>query len=253
MLIPARRPGLVIGVFCFVLSVHLVAAAGEEPVAPRQDSSSPLPVFAPRTSVPEAISFFAPFVIPKFLQDLHRFRNYVRGEEFAQFRRLYGDLHAVDALFDQAMRLCWNNPYEALLLCLLVTLEHRRLTISLPLVGGLISLPLAPDFEEDFVTRICALPSKLYADSPTGRAGDRDKLQHFFGSAFLALLTESRSAAENTGVALELLERRFVRDRGPDERDIRSNRQGQQFGIALIHDRSCMPSGFLTRIVKEEE
>ena len=48
-----------------------------------QDSLS-IPGFERPERIPEAISFFAPFVLPKILQDEYRLKDYVLSEEFAR-------------------------------------------------------------------------------------------------------------------------------------------------------------------------
>jgi hypothetical protein len=193
--------------------------------------------------MPEAISFFAPFFLPKVLQDDYRLKEYVTGEEFSRLRKEKGDPAGVDALFVRAQDLCWGNTYEALLLCFVATMEHRNFGVRLPVVGPLLWLPLTSEFPDDFHRRVRALPSLLYADTP--REGDRDKLQHFFGSALLTYVGESRDPAERVGTFVEWGEDRFVIDGALDNRDLRANRQGQNFGLWLLADPTIKPSFFL--------
>ncbi|HCV41921.1 MAG TPA: hypothetical protein DGH68_00435 [Bacteroidetes bacterium] len=203
----------------------------------------------PKFDAPEeysvAVSFFAPVFIPKFLQDEYRLKEYICSEEFASFRLAYGDLNAVDAIFDRAMKLSWNNVYEGLLLSFLCTLEHRNFGVKLPLLGPLVWLPLTSEFQDEFRHRVNALPVRIYDDTPPGMHGDRDKLQHFFGSAFVTYMTESREAAERMGTFIEWGEDRFVVDGSLDQRDLRANVQGQNFGNWLLNDASVLPSRFL--------
>ena len=203
------------------------------------------PEFPPPGNVPEAISFFAPLVIPKTLQDAYQLKDYVCSDEFAVFRRRHGDVISVDAIFHEAMRLSWNNVYEALLISLLVSLEHRRVEFRVPLIGLVIPLPLTPEFEDEFNRRVECLPSKLFPDSPRTPFGDKDKLQHFFGSAFVTYVAESGEGADRLGTFVELGESRYVVGEVIDTRDIRTNRNGQQFGLALLADKQTRPSEFI--------
>ena len=205
-----------------------------------QDSA---PVFDAPAECPVAVSFFAPLVFPKILQDEYRLRDYIGGDEFRLFRKTYGDVNAVDAIFDRALRLSWNNVYEALLLSFLCSMDHRNFGVRLPLLGALLWVPLTSEFPEEFHARVRALPSKLYDDSPRG--GDRDKLQHFFGSALLTYATESPDAAQRVGLFVEWGEDKFVVDGLLDERDIRANQQGQDFAASLLKDGPVLPSRFL--------
>jgi hypothetical protein len=154
----------------------------------------------------------------------------------------------VDAIFDRAVRLCWNNRGLALLLSCMATMDHRRVGVQLPLIGSLVWLPLTSEFEDEFQERVDRLPCKIYPDTGPGGC-DRDKLQHFFGSAFLAFTTESREAAQRVGDFVEWGEERFVVDGAAEALDIRANHQGQMFGLALLNDPGCRPSAFLVAVL----
>jgi hypothetical protein len=194
-----------------------------------------------------AIRFFAPLFLPKILQDEYRLKEYIWSDELASVRRSSGDLAAVDAMFDRAMNLSWHNVYEALLLSLVCTMEHRNFGVKLPLLGTLLWIPLTSEFPDEFQQRVGALPSRLYDDTPPDAAGDRDKLQHFFGSALITYLFESRDAAERVGAFVEWGEDKFVVGGSLDLRDIRANVQGQMFGTGLLSDPSVLPSLFFRR------
>lgn len=209
-----------------------------------QDSAN-IPLFEPRSEYPVAISFFAPLVFPKLLQDSYRLKEYICSEEFRSFRQRFGDMRAVDALFDHALNLSWNNAYEALLISFVCTMEHRNFGVKLPLVGALLWVPLTSEFPDEFRERVDALPCRIYPDSPSGPSGDRDKLQHFFGSAFLTYTFESRGAAQRMGNFVEWGENKFIVDGALDERDFRANEQGEDFGLHLLRDASVLPSKFL--------
>ena len=205
------------------------------------------PVFDPPSEFPVAVSFFAPLFFPKILQDEFRLKEYICSDEFVSFRRVYGDLNAVDAIFDRAMKLSWNNVYESLLISFVCTLEHRNFGVKLPLLGPLLWVPLTSEFPDEFHRRVHALPSRLYDDTPPGAGGDRDKLQHFFGSALITYTFESRDIAQRIGMFVEWGEDKFVVEGSLDQRDIRANMQGQRFGAWLLGDESVMPSRFLGR------
>ena len=250
---PAREGGhawaaaIVVSLLCV-----LTHAAQTQPAIDGRVAAPEAPSFAPRGSVPEVCSFIAGLFFPKLFQDAGSLKEYVTSDEYAQLRVRYGDRYAVDALFDRAMTLCWENTYAALFICLLATIEHRRVSFDLPLLGPIVSLPLTSEFEDEFQARVAALPGRLYPDSPAGELQDKDKLQHFFGSALLAHLFESRDASDQVASLVETGERLFVPDRGIDDRDVRANRQGQEFGLALLRDRSLLPSRFLTLHVEED-
>lgn len=212
-----------------------------------------VPVFPEREEIPELVSFFAPVVFPKVIQDGFALKQYIRSAEFRQFRDTFGDLFAVDAIFDKAMRLSWNNSYQALWISLFATMDHSKFGVRIPVLGPLIWVPLTSETEEEFRARIAELPRRLYPDSPAGGAGDRDKLQHFFGSAFLAYVFESRDAAERIGEFIEWGEDKVIVDGALDERDFRANRHGQDFGLRLLEDRNVLPSSFFRFAIAQSD
>jgi hypothetical protein len=131
-------------------------------------------------------------------------------------------------------------------------MDHQRVGVRLPLIGAILWFPLTSEFGGEFRARVDALPSRLYADTPPGRGGDRDKLQHFFGSAFLTAVTESAESADRVGLFIEWGEERFIVGGLNDERDVRANRQGERFGLHLLSDPDTRPSRFFTTDVPGE-
>jgi hypothetical protein len=191
---------------------------------------------------PAILRFLSPLLVPKVWQDCFLVREYVRSGALASMRRRYGDLYAVDCIFDRAMSQCWDNLYEALLVSAFALMDHDRFGVRLPLIGEIFWFPLTSEFPEDFRARVAALPSRLYADTPP--EGDRDKLQHFFGSAFLTALTEEPEEADRFGIDIELGEELFIVGGVNDVRDVRANREGQRFGLALLADPGALPSRY---------
>lgn len=219
----------------------LVAAAACAPPAAAQTPAPPLP---PRENVPAVLTFLSPLLVPKVFQDCFLLREYVRSAELAGARRAYGDLYAVDCVFDRAMRLSWNNVYESLLVSTFAVMDHERVGVRLPLIGLVLWFPLTSEFASDFRARVDSLPSQLYRDTPGGRGGDRDKLQHFFGSAFLTAMTESPDEADRFGLFVEWGEDLFIVGGVSDDRDVRANRQGERFALRLLSDHDTRPSPF---------
>jgi hypothetical protein len=212
--------------------IPLQAVRGQEPAG-----------VEPVGDFPPVVSALSLVLFPKVIADVCVLRGYVCSDEFAQIRRGYGDLRAVDALYRHALRLSWNNSWEALLLSALASLDHRR--VGVRVAGLVLWFPLTGEFEEEFSDRIAKLPVHLYADTPADSTGDRDKLQHFFGSALLAYMFESPGPAERVAEFVEWGEDLFVVGGANDERDIRADRQGMEFGLSLLTDRASLPSKYL--------
>ncbi len=183
------------------------------------------------------------FFPPIFLQHDMEMRAFLRSRTFRAIRNAYGDRRSLDALFVRAMCLTNNNTALALLLCAVTTFDHRMVGIRLPVFR--IYIPLSNESDEEFRRRLVHLPAHLFGDSPSGEAGDRDKLQHIFGSAFLAFVFESTGSADRVGDFVERGEPLFIVGGVDDDRDMRANRIGERFGKALLEDNLRFPSRFL--------
>lgn len=211
---------------------------GSAPAASAQIDARGLP--GPLADLASALSVI---LFPKIFADVTSLRDYIRSEEFAAVRSESGDLRAVDAIFEEATRLCWGNRGEALYVATMATMDHRRVGVRVPFLGPLLWFPLTSEFEEEYEERVGRLPAALYPDSPPGPAGDRDKLQHFFGSAFLTFFSGSIETAEQAGQFVEWGEGAFVVEGVFDDRDLRADRHGQDFGLRLRADPLAQPSG----------
>jgi len=180
---------------------------------------------------------------PLFIVNGIELKNFVRSRTFARIRRELGDPRAVDAIYVRAMELTGHNTGVSLLLATVATFDHYLVGIRVPLLN--LFLPLSNESYEDFSARVRNLPASLYADTPEGGHGDRDKLQHFFGSAFVSFAFESDGAAERVGDFIEFGEDLAIVDGVLDSRDRRANTQGSRFGTALLENNRRYPSEFL--------
>lgn len=188
------------------------------------------------------LRFLGNAVTPDLVKDTRRIRTYVRDERFALLMKRCGEIRAIDAIYLKALKVAEHSVGRALFLALVATLEHRDIDLKVPIIGS-VGLPLT--FEEDstFNARMKNLPSKIYADSPS--EGDRDKLQHFFGSAYIAYTSESREFARTSGDLVEWGEAKFVVGGVDDDRDRRANSQGERFGHDLLTTKNLLPSDYL--------
>jgi hypothetical protein len=187
---------------------------------------------------------------PALIANGNELKDFVRSDAFAHLRAVLGDARAVDAVFVRAMQLTDNNTGVALLLSAVATFDHDIVGVKVPVLS--IVFPLTSESTEEFLARRDRLPAHFYGDSPQGASGDRDKLQHFFGSAFLTFTLESPSAAGRMGDFVERGEDAVIVGGVLDERDIRANRQGQLFGAALLDDNRRYPSEFLRAVIAAE-
>ncbi|HCA78134.1 MAG TPA: hypothetical protein DEP53_00210 [Bacteroidetes bacterium] len=188
------------------------------------------------------LRFLGNVVTPDLVNDTRRIRTYVRDERFGILLKRCGEMRAIDAIYLKALKIAEHSVGRALFLALVATLEHRDVNLKVPIIGS-VGLPLT--FEEDstFHARMRNLPSKIYVDTPP--EGDRDKLQHFFGSAYIAYTAESREFARTSGDLVEWGEAKFVVGGVDDDRDRRANSQGERFGHDLLTIKNLLPSDYL--------
>jgi hypothetical protein len=178
-----------------------------------------------------------------FFQNIIELKSYIRSDEFSNFKKINGDLSAVDAIYNHATNLTRGNTGIALLICTIATFDHYTIDIRVPVLK--IRIPLTDETKKEFDARLKNLPSVIYNDSPPGY-GDRDKLQHFFGSAFLTYAFESRTAADRYSEFVEVFEDNYIYSVGYDKRDIAANRDGQRFGFSLSKYHNTKPSDIIT-------
>lgn len=188
---------------------------------------------------------------PELIQDTRQIRAYVRDQRFRILLQRCGDMRAVDAIYQKALKISEYNIGRALFLSMMATLEHQNVNLKVPMLGS-IDVPLT--FEEDnlFKARQRNLPSRIYPETPVGEHGDKDKLQHFFGSAYLAYVSESPGFTRTSGNLIEWGEAKFVVGGADDRRDKRANKQGEHFGHDLLSVRILLPSDYFSLPVDEQ-
>jgi len=182
---------------------------------------------------------------PQIILDVKHIREYIRDERFLILRSRCSDMRAIDAIYLKSLKIADYNVTRALFISFMGVLEHRKVDIKMPIFDSF-ALPLT--FEEDstFYSRFKNLPSQIYSDTPAGSYGDTDKLQHFFGSAYLAYASEAPGLTRTTGNFIEWIEKNLIVDGTDDPRDKRANEQGKSFGRDLMIVKTLLPTDYLT-------
>lgn len=189
--------------------------------------------------------FFSDIFTPQIVTDTKLIRKYVRDERFYILRNRCGDMRAVDGIYLKSLKIADYNIGRALFLSLMAVLEHRNLDFKMPIFKSL-TVPLT--FEEDsiFNIRVKNLPNRIFKDTPNNSEGDRDKLQHFFASAYLAYVSEAPELTQTTGDLVEWGEAKLIVGGSDDPRDKRANFYGESFGRDLLVVKTLLPSDYLT-------
>ncbi len=184
-------------------------------------------------------------IVPSWYRSVAIMRERIRNSDHSPIVNRVISLTKLDEYFDEAVELCHGNIQQSLFTCAMAMLDHRKIYLKVPLIGGTIPTPLTAESEEEFIKRYRNLPAGFFDDSPRGRNSDKDKLQHFFGSAFLSYSSNSKYYTILFGNFIEWLEPQLVIGGTDDPRDKRANGLGALFGKFLAQGRKVIPSDLL--------
>ena len=187
--------------------------------------------------------FLRGIILPDELSLIYELRAWLRRQDPLHPRTREGDLRRTDEIYRRAVYLAEGDAVLAMLGCAWATLPYHTFPARIPLIDVGITVPVSTERRDAFERRMANIPGMLFPDSPRGL--DRDKLPHFFGSAWLQLLTGRPGLAVFAGEALEWAESVFKLEGSRDARDIAVNRLGVRFARELQAHRDVLPSDIL--------
>ena len=205
------------------------------------------------------VNFFLIFLISNQLnaqqsnisKTVNHISSYIASEEFLNLRNSIGDLSSTDSIYVVAVRFNDGNIGDALLGLMLATVPYREVPIQLPIVNSIVNFPLTSADEETFLMKNENLPRYLFFDTPQNNYGDKDKLAHFFGSAFLSYESNIFDLGKLIGYFVEAFEESFKVQSSVDIRDLDVNDYGRLFGNLLQENKDLLPSQiFLIRSIR---
>ncbi len=174
--------------------------------------------------------------------------EFIASDYFNNLSHKVNDLSLVDTLYRRAVEYRKGDYSEALLSLTLAVVPYKKVPIQLPLIRTLIQYPLTSANDSVFLLKNKNLPKNLFFDTPDNNFGDKDKLAHFFGSAFLAYNSSIFDLGDLIGYFVEVFEEEFKVQSVIDNRDMMTNKLGYIFGTFLKSDKSILPSdAFLLR------
>lgn len=168
--------------------------------------------------------------------------KYIASDEFKNIKS--DDLSLVDSIYIKALEISEGDISENLLALTFATLPFDKMVVKIPFINSTVNLQLQEVDSALFKTKNNNLPSKLFFDSPPN--GDRDKLAHFFGNAFLSYNVSAFNISKILGIFVELFEESFLVSGGLDSRDITVNYLGEFFGKVLNNNNKLLPSEVLS-------
>jgi len=177
--------------------------------------------------------------------------EYIASEKFTFLRNEIGDVAFTDSIFIEAMIYANGNISDALLGLMLATVPYREVPVQVPLINSSINYPLTSADQETFLEKNENLPRYLFFDTPHNDYGDKDKLAHFFGSAFLSYESNIFDIGKLIGYFVEAFEESFKVQSSVDLRDLDVNEYGRLFGDLLKENKGLLPSQiFLLRSIR---
>ena len=177
--------------------------------------------------------------------------EYIASDRFLEIRNISGDLTATDSIFLEALQFSNENHSDALLALMFATVPYREVPIQIPLINSIVLYPLISANEETFLKKNENLPRYLFFDTPQNNYGDKDKLAHFFGSAFLSYESSIFDLGKLIGYFVEVFEESFKVQSNVDLRDLDVNDYGRLFGNLLKENNKLLPSQiFLLRSLR---
>jgi len=177
--------------------------------------------------------------------------SYIASDHFSNLKNNIGDVAATDSIFSEAIRFTEYDYGDALIALMLATVPYNEVPIQIPIINSIVYYPLSSADEETFLKKNENLPRYLFFDSPQNNYGDKDKLAHFFGSAFLSYESNIFDIGKLIGYFVEAFEESFKVQSTVDLRDLDVNEYGRLFGDLLKENKDLLPSQiFLLRSIR---
>lgn len=176
-----------------------------------------------------------------FNDSIDSISNYISG-----LNNFSGDeVDLIDSIYIKAKFFNNNDIGETLFSLSFALLPYKRVSMKIPFISINfdVNFPSQPD--SIYQKKIANLPSHFLADSPLNKFGDKDKLSHFFGNAFLTFKLDMLNLPLFFSVFIELFEEAFIDKAEIDKRDFMVNRIGAEFGRLLNKKPDSLPSEIL--------
>jgi len=143
------------------------------------------------------------------------------------------NISQIDSIFGYALSISDSNVADALLFCSVGVMTYSVFNVRLPYLNFRIPVPVFTYLDKNkFQRKVENLPSKLFDDSPESEFGDKDKVVHFFSTAYLSYIFGD-NFSNHIGSFVEIFEEDFKVDGKIDERDLRIDELGAEFGKEL--------------------
>lgn len=170
--------------------------------------------------------------------------EFIGSDAFTLIKEHQGELHSIDSLYVVALELTEKNIQEALLALTFAVVPYKNVPIQFLIK---FNYPLLSADDSTFDRKNTNLPKYFLSDSPQNTFGDKDKLAHFFGNAFIAYSSRLFDLTTAIGYFVEVFEENFTPDNYIDLRDLKINKLGEAFGKSLEKDQTLLPTLFIKK------
>ena len=172
--------------------------------------------------------------------------DFIASEHFIELKNKNDDLSLVDSIYLRAIHFYDYDYQEALLALTFTTIPYSRVPLVIPIIKSRIYYPLISANDSISTLKNNNLPKILFYDTPKDDGGDKDKLAHFFGNAYIGYAENILNLADVFGYFVEVFEEDFKSQSKVDFRDIDVNWYGVLFGEMLETNKNILPSEIMT-------
>jgi hypothetical protein len=175
-------------------------------------------------------------------ESVNKISSYIASEEFSSLSNHVNQIGLIDTLYSRSLLYNNNDVSEALLSLTFASIPYKRVPVTIPILNHTVYYPLVSAEDSIFLLKNKNLPSHFLFDSPQGEYGDKDKIAHFFGNAFLGYHSTFLDLSIILGLFVEVFEETFQVQSEIDERDLIVNYYGRFYGKALKGNMFVLPS-----------
>ena len=183
--------------------------------------------------------------VTKLGASVNNLSNFIASEEFTNLKSNLNDYKQIDIIYKKALEESEGNISNALFNLTFTLIPYNHIPLVTPIFRVPINISLPHSVDSIFNLKNKNLPKELFFDTPQNEFGDKDKLAHFFGSAYLAYGSTWFDFTQIIGIFVEDFEEKFYIQAKADLRDIRADNLGNIFGKELKKNNDLLPSQVL--------
>ncbi len=180
----------------------------------------------------------------QFSSNVQIISEFIASDSFLSLKDNEGELQSIDSLYLKALNITGSNIQETLLILTFAVVPYKNVSVRFLFR---FNYPLFSADDSIFTKKNKNLPKYFLSDSPKNEFGDKDKLAHFFGNAFVAYTSQIFDLTEAIGYFVEVFEENFTPENHIYYRDLKVNRLGEAFGKSLKKDQTLLPSIFIKK------